>query len=268
MLTHIDQFIHTVIFHGKWYLICLAIFIPLAFISPSKRSQPLLRRDMTTDTLYWFFNAIFQNAAYKFILILLLTSLYSFNTIELLFINGNAPIANFPLWIQVLMLLLITDFLQYWMHRIFHTKLIWKFHAIHHSSKHVDWLSAARFHPINFLVYITFINAIVFSVGFNPAVYMLLLPFNMIYPSFVHSNLNWTLGPFRYFLASPVFHRWHHTSLEEGGNKNFAPTFPFLDILFGTYYEPKKIWPSKFGVEDDAIPEGVIGQFLYPFRRN
>ena len=41
--------------------------------------------------------------------------------------------------------------------------------------------------------------------------------------AFVHANLNWTLGPFRYVLASPVFHRWHHTALERGGAEAAVP---------------------------------------------
>ena len=64
-------------------------------------------------------------------------------------------------------------------------------------------------------------------------------PFNMFHSAFVHANLSWSLGPFRYVLATPIFHRWHHTSREEGGNTNFAGTFPLWDILFGTFRMPK-----------------------------
>jgi hypothetical protein len=59
--------------------------------------------------------------------------------------------------------------------------------------------------------------------------------------AFAHANLNWTLGPFRYVLAGPIFHRWHHTAADRGGDKNFAATFPILDVLFGTFYLGKKV---------------------------
>jgi sterol desaturase/sphingolipid hydroxylase (fatty acid hydroxylase superfamily) len=83
----------------------------------------------------------------------------------------------------------------------------------------------------------------------------------------VHANLKWDLGPFKYVLASPVFHRWHHTSLEKGGNKNFASTFPVLDLLFGTWYMPKDELPEVYGIDDRGFPEGFAAQMVYPFRQ-
>jgi sterol desaturase/sphingolipid hydroxylase (fatty acid hydroxylase superfamily) len=84
----------------------------------------------------------------------------------------------------------------------------------------------------------------------------------------VHANLNWTLGPFRYVLATPVFHRWHHTSAEDGGNTNFAGTFPIWDLLFGTFRMPEGRLPDNYGVDDQAtFPNEIAGQLAYPFRR-
>jgi sterol desaturase/sphingolipid hydroxylase (fatty acid hydroxylase superfamily) len=100
--------------------------------------------------------------------------------------------------------------------------------------------------------------------GFSPLVFVILGPINVLFSSLVHANLNWTYGPFRYVIASPVFHRWHHTSQEEGRDKNFAPTFPFLDVIFGTFYMPKGKLPETFGV-DDPVPDDFIGQLKYPF---
>ena len=81
----------------------------------------------------------------------------------------------------------------------------------------------------------------------------------------MHANLNWSFGPFKYVLASPVFHRWHHTDMERGGMKNFAATFPALDLIFGTFYMPKNAMPDNFGVEDKSFPKGFAGQLIYPF---
>jgi sterol desaturase/sphingolipid hydroxylase (fatty acid hydroxylase superfamily) len=68
-------------------------------------------------------------------------------------------------------------------------------------------------------------------------------------------------------LATPVFHRWHHTSLEEGGNTNFAGTFPLWDVLFGTFRMPEDELPRDYGVDDEqAVPTGIAGQLAHPFR--
>ena len=97
---------------------------------------------------------------------------------------------------------------------------------------------------------------------------VLLAPFNTFHSAFVHANLNWTLGPFKYVLATPVFHRWHHTSLEQGGNTNFAGTFPLWDILFGTFRMPENELPNIYGVDgEQAIPSEIGGQLAYPFRQ-
>src|SRR5262249_14153315 len=106
----------------------------------------------------------------------------------------------------------------------------------------------------------------VLLLGFSPATLVVLSPFNLIYSAMVHANLNWTFGPLRHVFASPVFHRWHHTSQAEGLDKNFAPTFPFLDVLFGTFYMPSGQLPEQFGTGEPDFPRGFWGQFFHPFR--
>src|SRR5262249_23131412 len=155
--------------------------------------------------------------------------------------------------------------LQYGIHRVFHSRFAWKFHAIHHSPKVLDWLSTVRFHPVNSALAFVLPDVIVLLLGFAPDAVFLLAPFNAVYSGMVHANLNWTFGPFRYVLASPVFHRWHHTTKEEGLNKNFAATFPFIDLLFGTYYMPADRIPEQFGNGEPGFPEGFWGQLLHPF---
>jgi sterol desaturase/sphingolipid hydroxylase (fatty acid hydroxylase superfamily) len=92
-------------------------------------------------------------------------------------------------------------------------------------------------------------------------------PFTTFHSAFVHANLNWTLGPFRYVIATPVFHRWHHTSLEHGGNTNFAGTFPIWDLMFGTFRMPEGQLPEEYGVDGEPLPREIGGQLAYPFRQ-
>ncbi len=103
--------------------------------------------------------------------------------------------------------------------------------------------------------------------GISPNVMLWVGPFTTAHSAFVHANLNWTLGPFKYLLAGPVFHRWHHTAAERGGSKNFAGTFPVLDLLFGTFYMPKSKLPDAYGIEDKSFPNDFGSQIVYPFTR-
>ncbi len=219
------------------------------------------RRAVLTDLLYWFaaplalrlFRAVLLAAAAALLL--------------------GAPAADrpgvgrLPLWLQCLAVLLAQDLLLYWIHRLFHSRLGWPFHAVHHSPEVLDWMSTQRFHPVNDLLAFSLADAAVLLAGFSPAALVLLAPFNVAYSAMVHANLRWTFGPLRYVLASPVFHRWHHTTLAQGRDRNFAPTFPFLDLLFGTFYLPPGELPRQFGAGEADFPQDFWGQLLYPFRR-
>jgi sterol desaturase/sphingolipid hydroxylase (fatty acid hydroxylase superfamily) len=130
----------------------------------------------------------------------------------------------------------------------------------------VDWTTAYRFHPVNMWLGSFLVTTIMLYLGVSPAVLLFLVPFDTTTAAFVHANLNWTLGPLKYVVATPVFHRWHHTSLDEGGNTNFAPLLAVWDVLFGTFYIPAHKLPSRYGIDEPAYPQGFLGQFVHPFR--
>ena len=249
---------------ARWFLINAAIFIPLSFLCPGKPKQPTLRKDMVADGIYWFGAPFFYRHAGAIITSYLLTGLFLVNHTWLNH-NSESVIATWPVWVQIPLMLLSADILQYWAHRGFHKYPLWKFHAIHHSPTEVDWMTSVRFHPVNLVLYSTLMNGLVYLLGFSAAAYDTLFVFNSIYSPLVHANLNWNYGPFKHVLASPVFHRWHHTYSEEGGDKNFAPTFPFLDVIFGTFYMPEGKQPEIFGAPHDAITGNFLQQMAYPF---
>jgi sterol desaturase/sphingolipid hydroxylase (fatty acid hydroxylase superfamily) len=218
-------------------------------------------RAAATDFIYWFIVPLFLRAARTLMLMA---------GIWLLFGGGNAqllPVTRLPLWVQCVAILLIQDVLLYWIHRAFHTRMVWKVHAIHHSPTVLDWMSTARFHPLNNLLAFTLADVVVLLIGFTPAALLMLMPFNLIYSAMTHANLNWTFGPLRHVFASPVFHRWHHTTEEEGLDKNFASTFPILDVMFGTFYMPPGKLPRQFGNGDANFPDDFWGQLIHPFQK-
>jgi sterol desaturase/sphingolipid hydroxylase (fatty acid hydroxylase superfamily) len=225
------------------------------------------RTDLPTDLAYFFVMPLFGRFAVIFFVIVaagLLQGVGFDNPAELIGV-GRGPLASTPFWLQVALYLVIQDLLMYWSHRAFHTARLWRYHAVHHSSEHLDWLSGRRFHPIDFALHSAFPDAVCLMLGISPEVFIFLAPFNVWHSALVHANLNWSFGPFRYVLASPVFHRWHHTDMERGGMKNFAATFPALDLIFGTFYMPNNAMPDNFGVEDKNFPKSFGGQLIYPF---
>lgn len=177
-------------------------------------------------------------------------------------------LSNQPMLLQALEVLVLVDFLGYWLHRGFHHYgPAWRVHAVHHSSTQLRWLSSVRAHPINDAVP-NMVGAVVLVVaGFDATTLAVTVPFFTLYAITVHAELSWTYGPLRYVVASPVFHRWHHTTEAEGLDKNFAGLLPLWDLLFGTFYLPTGRVPTTFGILGTQVPDGFWQQLSYPFRR-
>ena len=228
------------------------------------------KREIVTDVCYWFLIPL--GARFVRIGLLVLGAALVFNihgTQPLIdfYGNGHGPLSELPLGLQAVIFLVASDFLLYWIHRGFHGAKLWKYHAVHHSSEELDWISAARFHPVNLFLGAVGVDVALLLAGISPNVMVWVGPFITAHSALVHANLNWTFGPFKYLLASPVFHRWHHTALERGGSSNFAGTFPIWDVLFGTFYMPESELPDAYGIADKSFPESFGAQMLYPFQR-
>ena len=61
-----------------------------------------------------------------------------------------------------------------------------------------------------------------------------------------------------------MFHRWHHTLPDGSGARNFATTFAFLDLLFGTFHMPEGKLPEHYGILEKDMPDSLEMQVLYP----
>jgi sterol desaturase/sphingolipid hydroxylase (fatty acid hydroxylase superfamily) len=248
-----------------------AAFAVLTFFWSCNPSKPWWRkREIVTDLCYWFMIPLFARYLRIGLLVIgaaMLFGITAADGIVEFYNDGHGPLAQLPLWSQAAIFLIGQDFMMYWIHRAFHAPTLWKYHAVHHSSQDLDWISAARFHPVNIMLGSVGTDVILLLAGISPNVLVFLGPFTIAHSAFVHANLNWTLGPFRYALAGPLFHRWHHTTADRGGERNFAPTFPILDILFGTFYLPPRALPDGYGVADQAFPASFGAQMVYPFKQ-
>src|SRR5436190_530362 len=205
-------------------IVLAAIFTVLGHYWACNPGHPWWRkRELLTDLLYWFFVPLMTRIVRIGLLIFGAGVIFNVHTADELiafYDNGHGPLATLPLAVQALLFLVLSDFMLYWTHRVFHRGALWKYHAIHHSSEDVDWISAARFHPINLFFGTVAVDVILLLAGISPNVMVWLGPFTIFHSAFVHANLDWTLGPFKYVIATPVFHRWHHTAIVEGGDTN------------------------------------------------
>ena len=263
------------ILHSSFVAACCLVAYFLVFtllwkFMACNPQQPWWRKDSLTDIAYFFLMPIGSRIVKIYLItggIYLFLRGQSVETLIHFLHHGYGPLSTLPVWLQAALVFLIEDFLLYWMHRLFHGKALWRFHAVHHSPTEVDWLSAARFHPVNAWLTFALVDVLMLFIGFAPDAVTALALFSACYSAMVHANLNWTFGKLRYVFASPVFHRWHHTAQEEGLDKNFAPTFAFFDVLFGTFYMPEDCKPEHYGVRGMTMPKSFFSQLIWPFRK-
>lgn len=250
-----------------WFLLNLmfwcAVFIPLERWFALRRDQPIFRHGWRTDLAYFFVSAL----AVQWVTIITMKPaqvLFAWVLDE----QWRTSIGKQPLWLQIIEILLITDFVQYWAHRAFHRiPFLWKFHAIHHSAERMDWLAGSRLHIIDIVVTRGLSYMPLFALGFADAA---LLGYGVIVTlqaTLIHANVRFKFGPLRYWLVTPQFHHWHHSDEDAAIDKNFAVHLPIWDWLFGSYYLPGEQWPASYGVKGDKPPEGFFRQLFWPFKR-
>ncbi len=249
-----------------------AVFWAIERWRPALASQRRRGVDTRVDLAYWFFTPLVTRATTRLAIgaVFVLIAVGQGITIEDLratLTTRQTWAASLPLWVQAPVILLLADLLAYGTHRLFHAKWLWPFHAIHHSSKTVDWLSSVRLHPVNDAVARVVQVLPLYWMGFHGGALAAAVPLLTFYALLLHANVSWSYGPLRFAVASPVFHRWHHTSQAEGLDRNFAGLFPFIDLIFGTFYMPPGRQPERFGIVGEAVPDGLLAQLAYPFRR-
>ena len=252
---------------GLDYLVLELLVLGLVFVPLERlcmlRKQNIFRAGWQTDLKHFFVS----HAGVQLI------SLASMVPAQALFASTvklelQQAVAAQPFWLQFLEIVLAVDFVAYWVHRAFHRiPWLWNFHAIHHSSRELDWLAGSRMHVVDIFLTRAAGFLPVFLLGFaQPPLfaYIALVSFHAVY---LHSNTRWRWPVLRWIITTPEYHHWHHTSDEEGIDKNYAGMLPVLDVVFGSAHLPD-YWPKRYGTVKFQPPETWTGQLLYPFRRH
>ncbi|MBS0538347.1 MAG: sterol desaturase family protein [Proteobacteria bacterium] len=175
--------------------------------------------------------------------------------------------ADYPIWVQVFLKLVIGDFLRYWLHRWSHEwSPLWRWHALHHQPRKLYGWNVFRFHPADKAFQFVFdsVPFLVLGMGRESFAY-----YFVIYATsgfLQHANCDLRLGWFNYLLSGPEVHRWHHAADLTDANHNYAHTLVLWDVLFGTYHRPSRE-VGALGLNDPGYPSSFVGQLAAPFHR-
>ncbi len=258
---------HAPVYFGlDWFVLNLTLtgllFLPLERLF-RRCEQSVFRFEWREDLLYFLISSVMvQSLTF---LSMLPSTLIAANTS---LTSVQTFFANLPFLVALLAVMLFTDLVQYWVHRLFHQiPFLWRFHAVHHSAQTLDWLAGSRMHIIEIIV-LRGLTVIPMSVlGFEQAVIYSYLLLVYLYSTYIHANVRFDIEWLKPIIVTPRYHHWHHGIEKEAIDVNFAIHFPFIDRLFGTYYMPKGQWPTGYGVGGHPVPSGYIRQFLYPFTK-
>lgn len=185
--------------------------------------------------------------------------------------DGSFWPSDWPIWAQLILLLLAGDAGRYWGHRLAHTvPFLWRFHAVHHSATRLWFFNAIRQHPVD-KAWFTF-TELFFPIILGASGDVLVLYFiaTLVCGTFQHSNMDVKIGPLYYIFNIVDLHRWHHSKDINESDNNYGNNLIVYDILFGTRYLPddndtRQV--AEIGLLNPEYPKNYIGQFLAPFRK-
>ena len=141
-------------------------------------------------------------------------------------------------WYMWIMLLLLTDFVWYWYHRLGHEiNLLWAFHIVHHQSNDYNLSVAARVTNFQSIIRNVF-WCILPLIGFRPEMVSIVLVIHAGYSFFTHTEFDLKIDWLENILITPALHGVHHASNPEYLDKNYGDMFVFWDKLFGTFKKP------------------------------
>jgi len=156
-------------------------------------------------------------------------------------ITHHFLVKNPILWIGLFYVLY--DFATYISHVLMHKiPFLWNVHKLHHSATEMNIVTGSReslaerafkYIPVIFLVSL--------ALGFrSPEAALAVIVIRTVIDLLQHSDLPWDYGVFGHIIASPRFHRFHHTNNAEDVDSNYGDIFSVWDYLFRTV-KPKYI---------------------------
>ncbi len=148
--------------------------------------------------------------------------------------------AGFDFWGQLIVGLLLLDFLGAWLaHYVeHHVTWMWKFHSIHHTDQHVDTTTANRHHPGESVIRFLFTTMGVLLVGAPIWLVFVYQSLSLVLSQFNHSNIKmpkWLDDALVWIICTPNMHRVHHHYRQPYSDTNYGNIFSFWDRIFGTY---------------------------------
>ncbi len=245
----------------------ITTFIILCFLLEyffPRKKQPFFSKERFEDLKWFLFNEIILSLLLAYITLHISNYLgHSISSIQI-------DLSSLNLGLQFFFLYVSLDFVNYWSHRWLHRyKKLRYIHKIHHSVVELNPLATFRhslLEQIYFLVTIG-ITAAIFNTDPNLKIIAILV--SSLFDIFQHTNTSFKVPYFlNYIFILPRNHYFHHSKFNyKPFGQNFGLTFSIWDILFKSFYLPKKE-DTQIGLRNDNLPTPFTKRILYPIIAN
>nr|WP_223262961.1 sterol desaturase family protein [Sphingobium sp. SCG-1] len=169
---------------------------------------------------------------------------------------------HLPFLAQVMLVIVLVEFGQYWMHRLMHNNsFLWSTHAPHHHITQLNAMKGSVGNPIELFLISLSIVAL-----FDLPEAAKFCAFNVLgaVSTFNHANVRSDPPKFYSFFFTTIRnHSLHHTALSyEDTRCNYGNSLILLDRIFGTYREGE----SAVVGQDERKRLSILEQFMFPAR--
>ncbi len=179
--------------------------------------------------------------------------------------RGSGAVGALPLWGQVAIGLVATEFGLYWAHRLSHEwPLLWRFHAVHHSVRRLWIVNTGRFHFIDSNISVLASIPFLLMTGISMDAIIWVSAITAYIGILTHCNVAMRCGWLNYVFNTPNMHRWHHSTNLDEGNRNYGQNLLLWDQLFGTCYRQDDRRLGVIGIKE-RMPRRFFQQLLAPF---
>jgi sterol desaturase/sphingolipid hydroxylase (fatty acid hydroxylase superfamily) len=174
-----------------------------------------------------------------------------------------------PVWLQFLIVLLVTDFSGYWTHRLSHDfDFLWESHKYHHAATEFTILTGPRNHALEGLFQHLVASIPLAALGVPIKQYVGARAVIYAIELLHHSMAPWTYGWVgQWLIYSPVGHRIHHSPRADQHTSNYGNMLVIWDRLFGTWYAGDDVNETIGLPHNPYNRQGVVVEYLHTVAR-
>ncbi|MBX7079687.1 MAG: sterol desaturase family protein [Nannocystaceae bacterium] len=145
---------------------------------------------------------------------------------------------------SIVLYLVVTETLVYWVHRALHLGPLYRrLHRHHHGFRVANPWASTAFHPLDSFAQALPHHLCAFLFPLHAAVYLAMLGFVTLWAVLIHDRISWVRCKLVNYTGHHTLHHWYYRC-------NYGQFTTLWDRLAGTYRDPEQA--------DGRIPAGVL----------